>query len=129
MIGATVLTMIVASVSCSALAQLALKHGMSTPSVQQGIAGGDAATVASAIAGSPTVWIGLCLYGLSALIWLFVLAKLDVSVAYAFVAFGFLLTMALGCIVLGEPFTARKLAGTGLVMLGVWLVATGVPAR
>ena len=54
--------------------------------------------------------------------WLFVLAKLQVSVAYAFVALGFLLTMILGCVFLGEPLTLRKLTGTGLVVLGIWLV-------
>jgi multidrug transporter EmrE-like cation transporter len=129
MIRGAVLGMIVASVSCSALAQLALKHGMSTVAVQQSIAGGRAPAVAWAIAGSPTVWIGLVLYGLGAAIWLFVLANLDLSVAYAFVALGFLLTMALGCIVLGEPFTARKLAGTCLVIIGIWIVSNDMSAR
>jgi multidrug transporter EmrE-like cation transporter len=66
---------------------------------------------------------GLFLYGLSAAIWLFVLARLDVSVAYPFVALGFLLTMVLGCLLFGEPLTARKLIGTMLVMFGVYLVA------
>jgi|SRR5579862_148809 len=112
------------SVSCSAFAQLALKHGMSIGPVQAALKTGEASRIFIAIISSPTVWLGLCFYGLSAVVWLFVLAKLDVSVAYTFVAFGFLLTMALGCLLLGEPFTMRKLGGTMLVMLGVWLVAT-----
>jgi multidrug transporter EmrE-like cation transporter len=53
------------------------------------------------------------------------LARIDVSVAYAFVALGFLLTMALGSLLLGEPLTLSKLSGTLLVVLGVWLVAGG----
>jgi multidrug transporter EmrE-like cation transporter len=114
---------VLVSVSCSAFAQVALKHGMGIGSVQSALQSGEARQIVIAIISSPTVWLGLCFYGLSAVVWLFVLAKLDVSVAYTFVALGFLLTMALGCLLLGEPFSARKLAGTLFVMLGVWLVA------
>lgn len=129
MITGPLVATILASVSASALAQVSLKHGMSQASVQSSIASGGVPAIALAVAGSPTVWLGLTLYGLSAVVWLFVLARLDVSVAYAFVALGFLLTMALGCLMLGEPLTVRKLAGTACVMLGIWLVATGPVAR
>ena len=117
--------MILVSVGCSALAQISLKQGMSVGPVQSAIGQGGVQNIALAVASSPTVWLGLFLYGFSAMVWLFVLARLDVSVAYAFVALGFLLTMALGCLLLGEPFTLRKLAGTLAVMAGIWLVVTG----
>jgi multidrug transporter EmrE-like cation transporter len=117
--------MILVSVSCTSLAQISLKHGMSVDFVQMALAGGGAMPVVLAIIMSPMVWLGLVLYGLSAVVWLFVLAKLQVSMAYAFVALGFLLTMILGCVFLGEPMTFRKLTGTGLVMLGIWLVTAG----
>jgi multidrug transporter EmrE-like cation transporter len=120
-----VILMILASVCSSAVAQVSLRHGMSIPAVQAGIAAGGAWPVALAIAGSPTVLLGLALYAGSMVFWLFVLASLEVSVAYAFVALGFLLTMSLGCLVLGEPLTLRKLGGTAFVMAGIWLVATG----
>jgi multidrug transporter EmrE-like cation transporter len=56
-------------------------------------------------------------------VWLFVLARLDVSIAYPFVSLGFIVTMSLGCLLFGEPFTVRKMIGTIVVMLGVYLVA------
>lgn len=118
-------SMILVSVGCSALAQISLKHGMSAEPVQTALTAGGMVPIALAVSTSPTVWLGLFLYGFSALVWLFVLAKLQVSVAYAFVALGFLLTMSLGCLLLGEPLTLRKVAGTALVMLGIWLVTTG----
>jgi multidrug transporter EmrE-like cation transporter len=90
--------------------------------VQTALTAGGLMPVVLAVTTSPTVWLGLSLYGFSAVVWLFVLAKLQVSVAYAFVALGFVLTMVLGCVVLGEPLTLRKLAGTALVMLGIWMV-------
>ena len=119
------IALILISVSCSALAQISLKQGMSVPAVQAALGGGRTVTITLAVASSPMVWLGLFLYGFSALVWLFVLARIDVSVAYAFVALGFLLTMALGSLLLGEPLTLSKLSGTLLVVLGVWLVAGG----
>ncbi len=118
------ITLILTSVSCSALAQISLKHGMSQAAVQASLATGGAAHIAIAVAATSTILLGLALYGFSAVLWLFVLAKLDVSVAYAFVALGFLLTMTLGCVLLGEPLTLHKVGGTVLVALGIWLVAT-----
>jgi multidrug transporter EmrE-like cation transporter len=124
-----VIALVVVSVCCSAFAQLTLKHGMAQPGVQAALGSGEGPLhVALAVAASPGVWIGLSAYGLSALLWLFVLARVDVSVAYAFVALGFLLVMAFGTIVFGEPLTSRKLLGTLLVATGIWLVATSMPA-
>ena len=121
-----VLALIVVAVGLSALAQVALKHGMAQPAVQAALGGGQGpVAVALAIAGSPGVLAGLTAYGMSAILWLFVLARVDLSVAYAFVSLGFLLVMALGAALFGEPLTGRKLLGTLLVGGGIWLVATG----
>src|SRR5262245_18607054 len=95
MIALRIFLLIAISVSCSASAQLAMKHGMVQRVVQDAIALGDPIKIGQAIIFSPVVIGGLLLYGASAALWLFVLAKLDVSVAYPFVALGFLLTMGL----------------------------------
>ncbi len=118
----SVLALIFISVSLSAIAQITLKHGMSSPAVQKGLAGNwlDAALSASANA---YVWLGLGLYLLGAVLWLGVLANVDVSVAYPFVGFGFLLTALLGVFILGESFSLVRLFGTCLVILGIVLVA------
>ncbi len=118
-----VFLMILFSVSCSAFAQILLKHGMAQPGMQQVLSDGDSWSIARSIATDISIWGGLFLYGLSALIWLFVLARLDVSVAYTFVALGFLITMALGCLIFGEAFTLRKVLGTLIVAVGIYLVA------
>lgn len=125
MLSLQILALIVFAVCCSALAQVALKHGMARESVQAALAAGGAERVALAVLGSPGVWLGLVVYGLSAVLWLFVLARVDLSVAYSFVSLGFLLVMALGAILFGEPITWMKVLGTMLVALGIWLVATG----
>lgn len=120
----SVFAMILFSVSCSAIAQILLKYGMANPAMQQALNAGDHWLIARSIITDMPILGGFFLYGLGAVIWLFVLARLDVSIAYPFVALGFLLTMALGCLVFGEALTLRKVIGTLVVAVGIYLVAT-----
>ena len=124
-----VFALIVVSVSLSALAQMSLKAGMAAVAgaAGSGLAPGVAGGLASVLAAltQPYVLLGLGLYGLGAFVWLLVLARLDVSLAYPFVALGFIVVMVLGALWFGEPITPTKLAGTALVGLGVWLIARG----
>jgi multidrug transporter EmrE-like cation transporter len=123
-----VLLLIVVSVTLSALAQISLKAGMA--SLAAGAHGGPAG-IASGLhsillaLGQPWVLVGLALYGLGAMVWMLVLARLDVSVAYPFVALGFIVVMLLGALFFGEALTLAKLSGTLLVGAGVWLIARG----
>ncbi len=73
--------------------------------------------------GSPFVWLGLILYGTSAVLWLWVLSRLDVSVAYPLVSLGFVVTLTLGVLWLGEPFSWLRVAGCTLIVVGVSLLA------
>lgn len=123
MINAKLLLLVVASVALSSVAQIALKMGMSRGSVQEAQgAGGSFGLILNALA-EPFVLGGLACYGFGALLWLFVLAKLDVSMAYPFVGLGFILTMILGAMVLNEQVGALRILGTVLVVAGVVLVA------
>jgi len=117
-----VLALILASVTISAVAQVALKHGMSSSAVQEAVAAGGI-RVANSVARNLFIWFGLALYGLGAVLWLGVLAKVDVGQAYPFVGLGFLLTMTFGIVFLGEGLNVTRLIGTGLVVAGVILVA------
>lgn len=117
-----VLSLILASVTMSAVAQIALKHGMSSPIVQANLNAG-LERIAPLIAANPFVWAGLTLYGVGALLWLGVLAQIDVSQAYPYVGLGFLLTMVFGVALLGESISAMRLVGTLLVVAGVVLVS------
>lgn len=116
--------LIIASVSLSALAQISLKYGMSTPAVQRALAGASRRMEAVlAVVGSGGVMLGVLLYVASMVLWLLVLARLDVSLAYPFVGLGFLLTAALGVILFQEPVGGLRLTGTLMVAAGILLVA------
>lgn len=117
------------SVALSATAQLAFKAGMSHRAIQAALA--QEASGASqwldrvlVIGMNPAVISGLALYGLSAAVWMLVLAKVDVSVAYPFVGLGFVITMAAGGLLFNEPITLTRIIGTLLVCAGVALVAS-----
>ncbi|AKJ27923.1 DMT family transporter [Caldimonas brevitalea] len=118
---ARLLLLILTSVGMSSLAQIMLKFGMSKPGMQGPFDG--AGPVALAFATNPFVVGGLALYGLGAMVWLAVLARIDVSVAYPFVGLGFILTMALGYWLFNEPLSTARVLGTLLIVSGVVLVA------
>lgn len=116
------LVLILVSVLLSASAQIAFKlgaiHGVAPE------ASGKLLATFTAMVTNPWVLGGLFMYGLSAALWLLVLARADVSVAYPFVGLGFIVTLAAGALLLGEHVTLMRIAGTILVALGVVMVAS-----
>ncbi|MDZ3833328.1 MAG: hypothetical protein U0S50_16150 [Sphingopyxis sp.] len=112
--------LIFVSVGLSALAQLSLKMGTDKVAV------GRAQGVGGELLGlfqSPWVLVGLTLYGLGAMLWLFVLGRAPLSLAYPFVGMGFVLTMLAGALVLGESVGVARVAGTLMIAAGCVLVA------
>ena len=103
------------SIVMSVLAQFLLKTGVGRAQL------GTVPAVQGALT-EPLVWGGLAMYGVSALLWLLVLAQWDVSKAYPLVGGGFVLA-ALAGHVLGEPVGFTRLAGILMISLGVVVVA------
>jgi drug/metabolite transporter (DMT)-like permease len=116
-----VLTLV--SVTLSAVAQITMKAGMSQPPMRAALAAGDHLATAMAAASNPFLIAGFGLYFVGALVWLLVLARVNVSVAYPFVSLGFLLTAGLAALLLGESVSVKRLLGILLVGLGVYIVA------
>jgi multidrug transporter EmrE-like cation transporter len=120
----SVIASIIGSVVLSSSAQVLLKAGVSTPEIRMAFAdSGNRIGIALALLTSPLVLLGLAVFGLSAIVWLFVLSKIAVSHAYPFVALGIVLTVAAGRILLGEPFSALSLVGVALIVSGVLTLA------
>lgn len=115
--------LILGTVALSAAAQFLLKLGMSSQSVQQTLANGIWTDLIRTVGSNVYVILGLVAYGLSAAAWLLVLARTDLSVAYPFVALGFILTLVFGALYLGEPVGIVRTVGTLLVCAGVYVIA------
>ena len=116
-----VLCLILLTVTLSACAQLALKLGVSKPQMINAMQIGIPDALVAAMT-SPLIWLGLVIYGLSVAMWLWVLSKVDLSVAYPFVGVSFLVTMAFGILLLNENVTPMRIAGTLLIAVGCILV-------
>lgn len=120
---ANLLLLILFSVGLSAIAQMLLKLGVGAARVAPD--GGVTASL-SAYAFSPYVVMGLGLYGLGAVVWLFVLSRLPLTAAYPFVGLGFIATMIIGVTALGETVSPMRVFGTLLIAAGCVLVARSV---
>ena len=116
-----VLSLILLTVFASACAQLVLKLGVADQKMQAAMQVG---VVDSAMAAlfSPFIWLGLIVYALSVVLWLWVLPKVDLSVAYPFVGIGFVVTMLFGMLLLNENVTPMRIIGTILIVGGCVLV-------
>ena len=116
-----VLGLILLTVTLSACAQLALKLGVTQPSMMSALETGVVDAILTA-AMSPLILLGLIIYGLSVAMWLWVLSKVELSVAYPFVGVSFLVTMAFGAFLLNESVTPIRIVGTILIASGCVLV-------
>jgi multidrug transporter EmrE-like cation transporter len=114
--------MILLSVTFAAVAQVTLKTGVNRVTDDTGGALNIDGDSLKALAGSPIVWLGLVLFGLSAIVWLVVLSRATLSFAYPFASLSYVLILVLGRFVLDEQVTSLRLAGVGLIIAGVVLV-------
>jgi len=71
------------------------------------------------------IFIGLALYGLGAALWIYGMSKLNLTTVYPFTVLSFVLVYCAGIFLLGETPTTTALAGVALVLLGLYLVASG----
>jgi multidrug transporter EmrE-like cation transporter len=121
----TTFSLILCSVLMSAGAQVLLKMGMSDARVADAIAGNRRLKLFLEVFGNRWVVLGLALYILGAVIWLAVLSRVEVSLAYPFVGIGFVAIMLLGWLLLGDSINTQRVIGTLLITAGVVLVARG----
>lgn len=117
----TTLGLALISVVMSVAAQFAFKLGMLGLRSGGATSEGVRHSLVDALM-QPAILGGFALYGLSAVIWLRVLAEWDVSKAYPMVGMGFVFSLLVGQW-LGEAVGAQRLAGAMLILIGVYLVS------
>lgn len=62
-------------------------------------------------------------------IWMTVLSQLDISKAFPLSAISYVFVMAVAWLAFGEPVSVLQLAGSGLILIGIWCIATAVPSH
>lgn len=118
---ASALILILISTAFGVAGQTALKLGVDKPGMAESATG--ILPVISLIFKSPLVLLGLVFYALGALAWIAVLSRLDLSLAYPFLALNFVLVTLSGRFLLGETVPPLRWLGILVIIAGILLVA------
>lgn len=78
---------------------------------------------AGLLALEPAFWAALIAYGISVLVWVVGLSRVPVSQAYPLLSLGYVVNALLAWWLFGEMLTATRIAGIGIVIVGVILIA------
>jgi multidrug transporter EmrE-like cation transporter len=114
--------LILAGVLLNATAQLLLKAGAGS---LEGIElrASNALAIAGRLLQSAPILAGLTCYVLSVVVWILALARVEVSVAYPMLSIGYVVNALAAWWLFGENLSGVRVAGIGIILLGVWLVA------
>ena len=103
--------LLLAGVLLNAAAQLLLK------------AGTNAMPLGLRLAAEPHILGGLGCYAVSVVVWVIALSRVPVSVAYPMLSIGYVVNAIAAWQLLGESLSALRLAGIGVIIAGVFMVA------
>ena len=110
--------LLLSAIMIGVVGQLLLKHGMSR---QPGFRFGELGVLTRNL---PVIGGGCC-YCLSTVLYLSVLARLDLSVAYPTVSLGYVLVIIMSKILFKEPVSRSRWMAAGIICIGVVLVGIG----
>lgn len=73
----------------------------------------------------PFVISGMLVYGVSTLLWFYILSKIPFSIAYPLNSIVYVLSMIVGYFLFKEAISLQKIFGTLLLLAGVYFIAKG----
>jgi multidrug transporter EmrE-like cation transporter len=120
------LAVLLFAVALAASAQVILKHGMTQSA--SGASEHETSLVQNAL-GNGWVWLGLALFGISALAWMLTLSRVPLNMAYPFNALGYLAILAASVLVLHEKANLWTGLGSGMVVCGLIVIVTMSPSH
>lgn len=118
----TVFALIIINVIFNTVAQISLKNGISQIGVFS-FTWNNLLPITNKIIISPWIIFGMLTYVGSITIWLMVLSRIPVSMAYPMASLGYITSSVAAYYLFGENLTLTKIAGIAVIMLGVYLVA------
>ncbi len=115
------ISLILFSVLLNSAAQLLLKAGMGKIGAFQ-FTTDNIWPIAMKIAMNFGIMGGLCIYVFSVLVWLTVLSRVDVSLAYPMTSIGYIVTAVAGFTLFQENLSLTRIIGILVIMAGVYLI-------
>ncbi|MFM2286962.1 MAG: hypothetical protein RL684_105 [Pseudomonadota bacterium] len=114
--------LVLVGVLLNAVAQLLLKAGAGALADIE-LKPANALAIASRVAFNGPIIAGLCCYAISVVVWILALARVEVSVAYPMLSIGYVVNAVAAWYLFNEGLGAMRIAGIGVIIVGVWLVA------
>jgi multidrug transporter EmrE-like cation transporter len=114
--------LILAGVVLNAAAQLLLKAGTNVVG-RFDFTAANVLPVAARIVAEPHILAGMLCYGISLVVWIMGLSRVEVSVAYPMLSLGYVLGAAGAWYFFGEAVGPLRLAGVAFIIVGVCLIA------
>lgn len=115
-------TLVLTGVLLNAAAQLLLKAGTNAIG-HFDFSLANAWPVGLRIAQEPHILGGLLCYAVSVVVWIMALSRVEVSVAYPMLSLGYVVNAIAAYYLFGEAVGGMRLAGIGVIIVGVLLVA------
>jgi len=116
-----VIPLILFSVGLNAAAQLLLKAGMNRVG-EVTFSWDSFGSSLLQIITNPFVLGGLALYAIAVTVWLFVLSRVDVGMAYPMISLAYIVTAIAAYFLFHEDLSILRITGIGVIMLGVYLI-------
>jgi len=114
--------LILSGVLLNAFAQLLLKKGMLGIGYFE-MQLGNLFPVIKKVAVNSYILLGLGSYVISVVIWLLVLARVEVSYAYPFLSVGYVVVTLIGYFIFQESLSWTRVAGVSIIIIGVILLS------
>lgn len=113
---------ILISVAAGGIGQIILKKGMTNMGPLT-LSFAEFGAILWRIITNPYVVIGLGIYGLSTILWLVALSRVDLSFIYPFASLGYVIMLFASWQLFHEQITIMRLVGCAVVILGVVLIS------
>jgi multidrug transporter EmrE-like cation transporter len=115
-------SLILCGVLLNAVAQLLLKAG--TNSVGPfAFSVDNALPMGWRLATEPHIFSGIVCYVISVVVWIMALSRVQVSVAYPMLSIGYAVNAFAAWYLFGESVSLMRIAGIGIIIVGVFIVA------
>ena len=115
-------SLLMTGVLLNAGAQLLLKAGTNSVGVFA-FSSENLVPVGWKLATEPHIIGGVGCYVISVIVWILALSRVEVSVAYPMLSIGYVVNALAAWYLFGEAVTLTRLAGIGVIIVGVYLVA------
>lgn len=108
---------LIASIIINIIGQTLLKYGVNKISPLVFNLGG-----LIKIISSPLIFVGIGLYGIGAIFWIFALSKFNLNIAYPLLSVSYVFIVISSWLFLKEPITLPQIIGVALISVGVYVL-------